>query len=307
MSFLKEAKPTRNGIPYNIFCHIQKTNKSGLVCGAHYHNYIEMLYGIEGVFEVHINNKTYQFESGDLVLINPQEVHQIDGLSEKGGKYYVVRFEPEIIYTLSQNVFEMKYYLPLTLNNYNHQKVFKNDIIQSTYIPELLKEIMDEFSKQEYAYELAIKAHICKIFLWILRYWNESGLKIDSFFDMDQELLKKLHRVFHYVEEKYNTNIKLSQMAKLCNMSYSYFSRTFNRLMRTSFNQYVNYVRIKEAEKLLVTSNLNITEIAMKVGFSTSSYFIKQFKQHKNLSPKQYKKTFIQIIEEETILEKAPN
>lgn len=297
MLYYEEEKPTVNGIPYNIYCHLQKAHKSGFIIGSHLHDYIEILYGLSGVFEVYLNDQSYEFQAGDMVLINSQEVHQIEAKEAKGGSYYVIRFEPEVIYTLSQNVFEVKYILPFTLNNYSHQKVFKKQEIDSTFIPELLKEIMEEFYSKKYGFELAIKAHICNIFLWILRYWDKAGVKLDRFYDMDHEILKKFQNVFYYVSENYDEDIKVSDMAKLANMSYSYFSRTFNRIMNTSFNEYLNYVRITAAEKLLITTDLNITEIAMNVGFSTASYFIKQFKYYKTISPKQYKKTFAKLQE----------
>ena len=43
---------------------------------------------------------------------------------------------------------------------------------------------------------------------------------------------------------------------------------------------------------MLVTTNLNVTEIATEAGFATTSYFIKQFKLQKNISPKQFQKKF---------------
>lgn len=296
MNYYKEKKITINGIPYNTFCHIQTQDCAGLVVGAHFHDYIELLYGLSGEFDVHLNDGAYKFGSGDLVLINAGEVHKIETSLESGGHYYVVRFEPELIYTLSQNVLEMKYILPFTLNNYNHQKVFKRGIIEETIVPEMIENIMDEFNDKHYGYELAIKTYICRIFLWILRYWDNSGVALDNFYDVDQSMLEKLQKVLSYVSNHYNEDIKVADMAKMCNVSYSYFSRIFNKIMNTSFNDYLNYIRISEAEKLLLTTDLNITEIAMKVGFSTSSYFIKKFKDHKNMSPKKYRSTFLETI-----------
>ncbi|HHX56219.1 MAG TPA: AraC family transcriptional regulator [Clostridiales bacterium] len=296
MNYYEEQRPTINGIPSNTYCHLQEKECQGLVVEAHYHNYIELLYGLSGNFDVHLNDGIYNFGPGDLLLINSQEVHQIEASSENGGQYYVVRFEPDVIYTLSQNVFEMKYILPFTLNNYSHQKVFKHEVIDNTLIPALLDEIMKEFDHKQYGYELAIKAHICKVFLWILRYWDKSGVKLNSIYDMDDSLLLKLQDVFYYVENHYDKDIKVTEMAKICGMSYSYFSRTFNKAMNTSFNEYLNYVRISEAEKLLLTADLNVTEIAMKVGFSTASYFIMQFKSYKNMPPNKYKKIFLQTL-----------
>ena len=296
MNYYEEKKITIDGIPYNTYCHLQDYDRPGLIVSAHFHNYIELLYGLSGNFDVHLNDGVYNFGQGDLVLINSGEVHKIDTSSETGGKYYVVRFEPDLIYTLSQNVIEMKYILPFTLNNYNHQKVFEKNIIDNTSIPQMIENIMVEFKNKNYAYELAIKAYICKIFLWILRYWDSAGVKLYDFYNVDQSTLEKLQQVLSYVSTHYKENLKVSHMADMCNVSYSYFSRTFNNIMNTSFNNYLNYVRISEAEKLLLTSDLNITEIALEVGFSTSSYFIKQFKDYKSMSPKKYKSTFSETI-----------
>ncbi|MBS5083051.1 MAG: helix-turn-helix transcriptional regulator [Clostridiales bacterium] len=102
-----------------------------------------------------------------------------------------------------------------------------------------------------------------------------------------------LNPVFHYLSVNYEKPVRASEMAELCNLSPSYFSRSFNRLMGMSFNEYLNYIRVSEAEKLLISTPLSITEIAVTVGFSTSSYFIKIFKVYKNLSPKQFRKTLL--------------
>lgn len=292
MLYYEEEKVKVNGVPYNIYCHLQDSIKPGIVFNPHFHNYIELLYGLSGTFDIYLNGNPHRFQAGDMVLINSQEVHQIIALSEEAGKYIVIRFEPDIIYSMSQSIFEAKYILPFTLNHSTHQKVFKEEEIGDTFIPDLLFEIDREFNNKEYGYELAIKAHICKIFLWILRYWDKLGVELNIYNDIDEELFIKLQDSFCYITQNFNQDIKALDMAKLCNMSYSYFSRSFKKVMKTTFNEYLNQVRITEAEKILITTDLNITEIAMEVGFSTSSYFIKQFKLYKNLSPKQFKKNY---------------
>ena len=60
-----------------------------------------------------------------------------------------------------------------------------------------------------------------------------------------------------------------------------------------SFNDYLNHIRIREAEKLLISTTFSVTEIASSVGFCTTSYFIKQFKEHLQISPKQYRKNYL--------------
>ena len=62
--------------------------------------------------------------------------------------------------------------------------------------------------------------------------------------------------------------------------------------MGRNFSEYVNLVRVSKAEHMLASSNMPITEVALEVGFTTSSYFIEQFKYFKAITPKQFRIKF---------------
>ena len=298
MNYPEQKKVIIDGVSYNYLCHIEDVHRAGNVFPAHYHSYIEILYGISGTYEVILNGQCHKFLEGDLVLINSKEVHQINACSELGGQYIVLRFEPEIIYnSMFQNHLQLKYVLPFILESSKHQKVIKKAIIETIFIPELLYEILKEDKMKAYGYELAIKNHIGRIFLWILRYFHETCTDFVLSQLSDITFIKRLQPSFDYVLEHYPEELKATDMAALCNMSSSYFSRTFNQQMGMNFNEYVNYIRIMEAEKLLVSTLMNITEIANAIGFSTTSYFIKLFKNYKNISPKQFRKEFVIMLE----------
>ncbi len=298
MNYPEQKKEMRNGVSYNCLCHIENVFKTGTVFPAHYHSYIEILYGLSGTYEVLLNGKGHCFEKGDLVLINSKEVHQINCCCNEGGEYIVLRFEPEVIYSsMFHNHLHLKYVLPFILESSKHQKVIKEHIIKSTFIPQLLNEILNEFKTEAYGYELAIQNHIGRIFLWILRFFHQTSEEFMNSAFTNMTSIKRLQPSFDYVLEHYSEEIKATDMALLCNMSPSYFSRTFNDQMKMNFNEYVNYIRVMEAEKLLVSTSMNITEIANSVGFSTTSYFIKLFKASKNISPKQFRKEFVIMLE----------
>mgnify|MGYP001193045244 CR=1 FL=1 len=294
MNYPEQKREIINGIPYDYLCHIQEVTEPGNVYPAHYHSYIEILYCISGTYDVLLNGKHHKFTEGDMILINSKEVHQINAESPNGGQYIVLRFEPEIIYnSMFHNYLELKYILPFILEGSNHQKIIQKKDISSTFIPELFYDILDEFESKNYGYELAVKNHIGRIFLWILRYFHKKGTDFAIPSETYNDYIKQLQPSLDYVLNHYSEEIKATDMAHLCNMSYSYFSRTFNRQMNMSFNEYVNHIRIMEAEKLLVSTTMNITEISGAVGFSTTSYFIKLFKSCKGISPKQFRKEFV--------------
>lgn len=298
MNYVEELKEVKNGISCNYLCHIEVVVKAGNVWPAHYHNYIEILYDISGNYEVILNGKCHKFAKGDLVLINSKEVHQINCCSGGGGKYIVLRFEPEVIYSnMFHNHLHLKYVLPFILETSKHPKIMKKEIIGTTFIPDLLYEITNEFQMETFGYELAVQNHIGRIFLWILRYFHKTSTESMQSSLTNIAFMERLQPSFDYILEHFPEEIKATKMAQLCNMSSSYFSRTFNEYMGMNFSEYVNYIRITQAEKLLISTAMNITEVASAVGLNTTSYFIKLFKSYKNISPKQFRKEFVIMLE----------
>lgn len=295
MEYMKEKKPCIDGIPMLWVCHLQDMEGKGMVYPAHYHDYIEILLGREEAFEIYLGNSYHRFNPGDMVLIPANEVHLINSLSPNGGTYYVIRFLPELLYNgISHSRLEFQYLLPFLTDGQMQEKIIPNSRLSDTGIPHLVKEIFREDQEKSYGYELAIRNHISSLFLWILRYWHEKGASLPAAGQIDRELAAQLEPVFPYIQEHFDMPLKASEAARLCSMSYSYFSRSFNRLMHMSFSDYVTRLRLTEAEKLLVSTAMPVTEIAAACGFASTSYFIKLFRQQKQISPRKFRQEFCQ-------------
>ncbi|MHC9000269.1 helix-turn-helix domain-containing protein [Enterococcus bulliens] len=69
-----------------------------------------------------------------------------------------------------------------------------------------------------------------------------------------------------------------------------------------TFAQYLNQVRIKKAQELLLNSTQNINEISDTIGYNNTTYFSKMFKKLTGLAPKefreQYASTYYEFVEE---------
>ncbi|WP_317050648.1 helix-turn-helix transcriptional regulator, partial [Clostridium neonatale] len=76
------------------------------------------------------------------------------------------------------------------------------------------------------------------------------------------------------------------------NFSKEYLARYFKKKMGMSMQEYINYLRISNAKRLLCSSNLNIKEIAKELGFIDEKYFLKLFKKYENLTPKQFRNAY---------------
>lgn len=294
-----ENKFRRNGIEMPIHCiyiHCKKNEDNAP--NPHYHEYIEILYSIDTNSSIYINGNYVQFNTGDLAIVNSGESHELTNY--KDGSYIVIKVLPEILYSSDQSVFEMKYMMPFVIENSKNKRFFSAEEIGNRYIHDIMTEIMNEWITADYGYELAIRANILKIFLWVLRYWRDRNLDSMDMFDYSDETLRIVQSAIEFVSTNYAT-INEKDVAEHCNLSYSYFSRIFKKVMNQSFSEYLNSYRITKAEQLLSSTDKPISEISDMMGFSTPSYFISLFKSKKDISPKQYRLNFTRKIDKENL------
>lgn len=103
-----------------------------------------------------------------------------------------------------------------------------------------------------------------------------------------------LKPALEFIQNNYEKRILLDDMASLCNISSSYFSKLFNKITGDSFSNYINRVRINRACELLSTTDTPITIIALDLGFEDNSYFDKVFKKFIGVAPSVYKASQVQ-------------
>lgn len=99
-----------------------------------------------------------------------------------------------------------------------------------------------------------------------------------------------LRPAIEYIQKNYFEKLYLDQIASICNISPSYFSKLFKREMGDSFSNYVNKVKITKAKDLLTTTDTPIMNISYDLGFEDCGYFIKVFKKLENETPAVYRK-----------------
>lgn len=95
--------------------------------------------------------------------------------------------------------------------------------------------------------------------------------------------------ITNYLNHHYN-QVTLEQLSTELNYSKSAISHLFKRESGQSIRRYCNQLKINDAKRLLLETNMSITEIALCVGFNNFSYFIKTFKQLTSKTPSEWRK-----------------
>ncbi|WND02010.1 helix-turn-helix transcriptional regulator [Temperatibacter marinus] len=94
-----------------------------------------------------------------------------------------------------------------------------------------------------------------------------------------------------------DSTITLSKLAAHIGVSTNHVSQTLNETMSMNFFDYINQWRIEEAKPILLTGDVSILNIALAVGYNSSSSFYKAFKKETGKTPKSYRSSYKNISE----------
>ncbi|MBP1991018.1 helix-turn-helix transcriptional regulator [Paenibacillus eucommiae] len=135
---------------------------------------------------------------------------------------------------------------------------------------------------------MKVKQQLFKILETVL---SVSRLKITSLDDIRN--YQRFQPMFAYIENRLAEKIKVSQLAEILSLSTSHFHKEFKELFHESPLQYIRAQRMKKAQYMLASTDLNIGEIANSLGFESAYPFIRFFKSMNGTSPGQYRKTVL--------------
>jgi AraC-like DNA-binding protein len=192
------------------------------------------------------------------------------------------------------------------MNGYELCKNIKEDITIS-HIPIILLTARDDKQSQLSGYKNGADAYLTKPFeiemLMELirnrlknrehtkkRYLN-AGLipapEESTFSQADETFLLKMNKIIQ--ENLDNSNLDVALVCKEIGMSRASLYNKLKALTDMGANDYINKFRMEKAITLMTGTELSFTEIAEKVGFTTSRYFSTAFKQYTGETPTQYK------------------
>lgn len=295
-ALLPDDDPSTDGI-YTV--HSSDGGKRGradqpvLMASSHWHDYMEIIFQTSGEASIILDGRNYLLQPGDMAFINTREVHLIYGYP--GASYICLRFDPDILYTSAGSSFEYRYLRPLTDFEFKPKQHFTSQELLGSNLDAFVWSIYREIMAKNFGYELAVRASLTNIYLWVLRQWKAKGMISETASGLNDRQILVLQKVFDFVEENFSHPITAQDAADVAEMTYSYFSRFFKRAVGKSFTDYLTHFRLLEAEKRLMQSEDSITDITADVGFTSSSYFIAQFKRAKGESPLQYRKQLMSI------------
>ena len=245
---------------------------------SHIHEAIELLYVIEGDFDVSCDDRTTHATAGDILLFRSNTIHRtVAGENEKNF-YWVLKVSPRLVINFLPKDRASNSLLRLSVNHENAKFHWRAKELEGNEMVEGFLALVREYQSAESHSELAMRIAAATVILGFLR--GEHGE--EASFSAVSELI---YRATVYVNENYADDISAEALSEHLGMSYSYFSRSFKRVLGKGFREYLNSVRINHGEQLLRNTDKSVTEIASLCGFSNVSYFIATYRAIKKITP----------------------
>lgn len=272
----------------NSYVSVIKRDEPFFQSPFHYHPELELVYIVESYGKRIIGNSVENFEAGDMVFLGADIPHvwlndeiYYRGIGNLKAKAIVVYFNKEIF---GPSFYELK----------ETQKIlaFFNRATRGLHITgKTNKVVAQKLIKLLAKKDFEVIVGLFEILSILCESNNTSFINTESYMPViDNAGANRLSAVFKYVKENYKEEIRLSTVAKLANLSTPSFCRLFKLKLNKSFLEYLNEVRISKACKLLLETDLSMSEIAYECGYKTASNFNKLFKKITAVTPKAYKK-----------------
>lgn len=245
----------------------------------HWHSEFEIIRIISGTLKIRLNRREFDAKSGDVVFVNSETVH---GAMPDNCVYDCIVLSNELLSTkdtLCGGFITDLLDHVIVVND--HFRDNDGDII--TAVNNLF-----DIMRRDGCYFEAIGA-LYSVFGTIMR--EKLYESSSTFANGDAARNAKLKKVLSFMRKNYSSQLTLEQIADIAGMSPKYFCYFFKEMTQKSPISYLNSYRIERATGKLLSTDMNVTDIAYGCGFNDLSYFIKTFKDVKGITPNNFRKS----------------
>ncbi len=238
----------------------------------HWHNYIEIVLILTGHGTHDLNGNRYEVSPGSVYMLRPTDFHQLipDG---EITLYNISISESALDVTTLERVSRYRSGIFANLNETEAETA-------ATLVQLMLKEYNSK------TIDLTILQKLLDCFIiTVLKGLPELPKTVEN--DTDPISLALTYINMHFID-----NPSLKSVAAVAHYSPSHFSSRFSEVVGVTFNEYLTELKIKYSKKLLVSTDLKISDIAFKSGFASESNFLRIFKSKVGCSPLNFRKNY---------------
>jgi len=248
----------------------------------HHHDFYELYYLVSGDVTYTIESKLYHVCPGDMLLISPNELHQVHIRPEMAiYERYVLWISPRLLERLSSRDTDLLCRLRPECEGYRNQlRLLPEAQVQ---IHRLMQTLYEESQSNAYGSDLSQISLLTQLLICINRLAMDTGTAQKELYSSS----KTVSQVVAYINNHYSEDISLDRLAERFFVSKYHLSHEFHRLIGTGVHRYILKKRLLIARHLLLQGK-RPGEVWQCCGFGDYSGFFRSFKAEYGITPKEY-------------------
>ncbi len=220
-----------------------------------------LIYIVSGALRIEVPDGWTICEGGNFVIFPPETKYVYTHRNKDELEYMWVHFTGSDVEKILSD-YGFKLYPEINSLNNDEQIAIR------------FRNIFEGFAKQDSFRDKELSLLLERLFISMARRNSDSSVKENQ-----------LRKSIAYINSKYNSSIRIPELARIESLSVSRYNALFRKLMNTSPTEYITRLRISSARELLSGTDLSIAKISRLVGYSDPHFFSRIFKATTGISP----------------------
>ena len=246
---------------------------------VHHHDFYEVYYLLDGQVEYWVDGRIIRMEPGDLLLINPQELHRpLVGSDKERYERIVLWINKDFLESMSPGKSKLSRCFDQSL---------PNRICPADAERPILKARMYELVREYYSRDFGSRICAQGLFLQLMVQLNRLSFHTDDPEREDSQLSELVQKTMDYIRDNISKPLSLEMIAGYLFVSKYHLSHAFSREVGVSLYRYIMLRRLLLARQLLL-SGQGAGQVSINCGFSDYASFYRAFKAEYGVSPREY-------------------
>lgn len=248
----------------------------------HHHDFYELYYLVSGDVVYTIESKCYRVLPGDVLLISPRELHQVNIQPERSVyERYVLWISPQMIQQLSSGRSDLFRALDPASSGYSNQ--LRLQPADQQRIRMLMEQLCLETQESSFGSDLLPQCLLTQLLVII----NRLALQEDCRLSGISRSSKTVSQVIDYINLNFAEPLTLDLLADTFFISKYHLSHEFQRQVGTSVGRYIQKKRLQIARHLMA-QGMRPNEVCHLCGFQDYTVFYRAFKGEYGTSPREF-------------------
>lgn len=247
---------------------VRDMKKPGQYIEKHRHAFYHFIYGISGNAHVTVGEAAYSLKTGTLIMVPPKTDHAVYSLDNSSSLSIKFTCDARLKHQIEQ--------FPICVP---HLDVFQDKLIKSLF---------EEAVNRLPGFDELVGLRLCEFLVLLQRSMTgRNSARVAPPLPTGAKS-KRIQRGLDYIESNLEEPIAVSKVAAVCGYHKNYFSEVFHRELGYAPNEYIRLRKVERSRELMLYTDLNITQIAERLGFESIHYFSRVFKEITGMPPSEY-------------------